>query len=64
MTPHLPFRAFLVSRALLAAVVLTISAAPTLAATCGTGSFASWLDDFKTEAAGQGNLAIRDLPPD
>jgi lytic murein transglycosylase len=54
MTPHLPFRTFLVSRALLAAVVLTISAAPTLAATCGSGSFASWLDDFKNDAAAKG----------
>ena len=54
MTPRLPFRAFLVSRACLAAVVLTISAAPALAATCGTGTFASWLDDFKNEAAAKG----------
>jgi lytic murein transglycosylase len=48
MTPHLPFRAFLVS------AVLTISAVPAFAATCGTGSFASWLDDFKTDAAAKG----------
>jgi lytic murein transglycosylase len=48
MTPHLPFRAFLVS------AVLTLSAAPALAATCGTASFASWLDDFKSDAAAKG----------
>jgi lytic murein transglycosylase len=48
MTPHLPFRAFLVG------AVLTISAAPAFAATCGAGSFASWLDDFKADAAAKG----------
>ena len=48
MPPHLPFRALLVS------AVLTISAVPALAATCGTGSFASWLDDFKTDASAKG----------
>jgi lytic murein transglycosylase len=48
MTLQLPFRAFLVS------AVLTISAAPALAAPCGTGSFASWLDDFRNEAAAKG----------
>ena len=48
MATHLPFRTFLVS------AVLAISAAPAVAATCGTGSFGSWLDDFKTEAAGKG----------
>jgi lytic murein transglycosylase len=29
-------------------------AAPALAATCGTGSFQAWLDDFKNEAAAKG----------
>jgi lytic murein transglycosylase len=48
MTPHLPFRAFLVG------AVLTLSAAPALAAPCGTASFASWLDDFKSDAAAKG----------
>jgi membrane-bound lytic murein transglycosylase B len=38
MTPYLPFRAFLVG------AVLTISAMPAFAATCGTASFASWPD--------------------
>ena len=48
MTPHLPFRAFLVG------AMLTISAVPAFAATCGTASFASWLDDFKADAAAKG----------
>lgn len=48
MTRHLPLRA------ILAAAVLTVSAAPSLAANCGTGSFASWLDDFKNDAAAKG----------
>jgi membrane-bound lytic murein transglycosylase B len=48
MTPHLPFRAFLVG------AVLAVSAVPAFAATCGTGSFASWLDDFKADAAAKG----------
>jgi lytic murein transglycosylase len=34
--------------------VLTMPAAPALAATCGTGSFQAWLDDFKSEAAAKG----------
>jgi len=48
MTPHLRLRAFVVG------AVLTISAVPAFAATCGTGSFASWLDDFKADAAAKG----------
>jgi lytic murein transglycosylase len=48
MTLHLPFRAFLVI------AVLTIPAAPARSAPCGAGSFASWLDDFKNEAAAKG----------
>ena len=48
MPPCLPFRAFLMS------AVLTVSAAPALAVTCGTGNFASWLDDFKSDAAAKG----------
>jgi lytic murein transglycosylase len=35
-------------------VVLMTPAAPVLAATCGTGSFETWLADFKTEAAAKG----------
>jgi lytic murein transglycosylase len=34
--------------------VIMISPAPALAASCGTGSFQAWLDDFKTEAAAKG----------
>ena len=34
--------------------VLAISAAPALAAPCGTGSFETWLEDFKKEAASKG----------
>lgn len=36
------------------AVLLAVAASPALAATCGTGSFESWLDNFKTEAAAEG----------
>lgn len=43
---HLPF-------AILAAV-LTMPHAGLAAATCGTGSFDSWLDDFRRDAAAQG----------
>jgi lytic murein transglycosylase len=34
--------------------VLTTPAASALAANCGAGSFESWIDDFKTEAAAKG----------
>src|SRR5215813_7421897 len=34
--------------------LLTISAAPAYAAACGTGTFETWLDDFKKEAASKG----------
>src|SRR5258708_34767485 len=34
--------------------VLMMPAAPVLAASCGTGSFDAWLNDFKTEAAAKG----------
>jgi lytic murein transglycosylase len=39
--------------AALAAFVL-MSAAPAIAAPCGTGTFEAWLDDFKKEAAAKG----------
>jgi lytic murein transglycosylase len=48
MTPGSIFKTFAVFAA------LTIPASPVLAASCGTGSFASWLDDFKSEAAAKG----------
>jgi lytic murein transglycosylase len=41
-------------RALVAFAVLTIPAAPALAAACGAGSFQAWLDDFKNEASAKG----------
>ncbi|HEX5232737.1 MAG TPA: lytic murein transglycosylase [Bradyrhizobium sp.] len=41
-------------RALVASAVLTIPAAPALAAACGAGSFQAWLDDFKNEASAKG----------
>jgi lytic murein transglycosylase len=34
--------------------VLATPSVPAFAASCGTGSFAGWLDDFKTEAAAKG----------
>jgi lytic murein transglycosylase len=42
------FRAFAVS------AVLMLPGAPALAASCGSGNFEAWLDDFKNEAAGKG----------
>src|SRR6266700_4952827 len=48
MIPRFPFKALAVS------AMLLISAAPVVAAPCGTGSFEAWLDDFKTEAAAKG----------
>ena len=48
----------LIFRSLLSAVVVgalvTMSQPPALAAPCGTGSFQTWLDDFKAEAAAKG----------
>ena len=41
-------------KALTVCAALTIPGAPALAASCGTGSFQAWLDDFKTEAAAKG----------
>jgi lytic murein transglycosylase len=42
-------------RAAAISTVLAMPAAPALAAaSCGTGSFQAWLDDFKTEAAAKG----------
>src|SRR6195256_1184148 len=42
------------SKAIALSVVLMMPAASVPAAPCGTGSFAAWLDDFKTEAASKG----------
>ena len=41
-------------KALLVSAVLSVSGAPALAASCGTGSFQAWLDDFRNEAAAKG----------
>src|SRR5467141_483082 len=48
MILRFPFKAFALS------AILLIPAAPALAATCGTGNFGAWLDDFKSEAAAKG----------
>ena len=41
-------------RALTLGALLLTSAAPAFAAPCGTGSFETWLEDFKKEAAAKG----------
>jgi lytic murein transglycosylase len=41
-------------RACAVGAVLMLPGAPALAASCGTGSFDAWLNDFKTEAAAKG----------
>ena len=41
-------------RALAVGALLLTSAAPALAAPCGTGPFETWLEDFKKEAAAKG----------
>src|SRR5262245_21255701 len=48
MNPGFSIKAFTLS------ALLTISAAPAFAAACGTGTFETWLDDFKKEAASKG----------
>src|ERR1700704_6801429 len=48
MTLRFLLRAFAVS------AVLITPAVPALGASCGTGSFDAWLDDFKNEAAAKG----------
>ena len=48
MTPGFLFRAAALT------AVLAMLATPALAASCGTGSFPAWLDDFKKEAAAKG----------
>ena len=48
MTSRFPLRALAIGAWLVA------STASALAAQCGTGTFESWLDDFKKEAAAKG----------
>ena len=42
------------ARAVALGALLLASAAPSLAAPCGTGTFETWLEDFKKEAASKG----------
>src|SRR5258708_30390824 len=53
MTLRFPFKVLALSAVLAipGALALPVSS---LAATCGTGSFDAWLNDFKTEAAAKG----------
>jgi membrane-bound lytic murein transglycosylase B len=44
----------LLSALLLGAIVISSSAPPAHAASCGSGSFDAWLNDFKNEAAAKG----------
>ena len=48
MSSRFPLKTFVT------AALLTLSAAPALAAACGTGSFEAWLEDFKKEATAKG----------
>jgi membrane-bound lytic murein transglycosylase B len=41
-------------RALVVSAALVLPGAPALAASCGSGSFQAWLDDFKNEAVAKG----------
>ena len=43
-----------VFKALLVSAVLSVLGAPALAASCGSGSFQAWLDDFRNDAAAKG----------
>jgi lytic murein transglycosylase len=53
MTSAFPLRT-LAFRLMAISAILMTPAAPALAATCGSGNFQAWLDDFKTEAAAKG----------
>ena len=46
-------------RLLSVSAILVVPALPALAASCGTGSFQAWLDDFKTEAAAKGSFGFK-----
>jgi lytic murein transglycosylase len=50
LTPRFLFRAFAIS----AVLALPLPGAPAMAATCGSGNFQAWLDDFKNDAAAKG----------
>jgi lytic murein transglycosylase len=53
MTSASPLRA-LAFRIMAISAILMTPAAPALAASCGSGNFQAWLDDFKSEAAAKG----------
>jgi lytic murein transglycosylase len=50
LTPRFLFRALAIS----AVLALPLPGAPAMAATCGSGNFQTWLDDFKNDAATKG----------
>ena len=50
LTPRFLFRALAIS----AVLALPLPGAPAMAATCGSGNFQAWLDDFKNDAAAKG----------
>jgi lytic murein transglycosylase len=54
LTARLLFRAFAVSAVLVVPAALALPGAPAMAATCGSGNFQAWLDDFKNDAAAKG----------
>ncbi len=54
MTLRFLLRAFAVSAVVAMPVALALPGASALAASCGTGNFPAWLDDFKSEAAAKG----------
>jgi lytic murein transglycosylase len=54
MTLRFLLNALAVSAVMVLPVALALPGASALAASCGTGNFPAWLDDFKTEAAAKG----------
>jgi lytic murein transglycosylase len=54
LIPRLLFRAFAISAVLMVPAALALPGAPAMAATCGSGNFQAWLDDFKNDAAAKG----------
>jgi lytic murein transglycosylase len=54
LTARLLFRAFAISAVLVVPAALALPGAPAMAATCGSGNFQAWLDDFKNDAAAKG----------
>jgi lytic murein transglycosylase len=54
MNLRFPLKAFALSAVLAIPGALALPVASALAASCGTGNFPAWLDDFKSEAAAKG----------